>query len=280
MFKKTIIVITLLITLVVVSFHFIFVIPNKPNLITTSPNTSNDIYSCYQNSEPKALDVSDGLSLTVWNIYKQNRSHWQTELNKLTAGSDLVLLQEASMTDGLLLWVTSGQWESTRVNAFEAFEKSAGVLNLATHLPIEACAYTHEEPWLQLPKSALWSRYKLSNGEELAVINIHAVNFTFGTEDYEAQLKSLTKNLQKYRGPVIFAGDFNSWSEARFTVLKEALEKVGLAEVAFEPDNRTQFITGLVLDHVFYRGLELEKAKAPITDASDHNPMLVTFKAK
>ena len=96
MFKKTIIVITLLITLAVVSFHFIFVIPNKPNLITSSPNTSNDIYSCYQNSEPKALDVSDGLSLTVWNIYKQNRSHWQTELNKLTAGSDLVLLQEVS----------------------------------------------------------------------------------------------------------------------------------------------------------------------------------------
>ncbi|MEC7939521.1 MAG: endonuclease/exonuclease/phosphatase family protein [Pseudomonadota bacterium] len=280
MFKKTIIVITLLITLTVVSFHFIFVIPNKPNLITSSPNTSNDIYSCYQNSESKALDVSDGLSLTVWNIYKQNRSHWQTELNKLTAGSDLVLLQEASMTDGLRQWVTSGQWGSTRVNAFEAFEKSAGVLNLATHLPIEACAYTHEEPWLQLPKSALWSRYKLNNGEELAVINIHAVNFTFGTEDYKAQLKSLTDNLQNYRGSIIFAGDFNSWSEARFTVLTEELEKVGLAEVAFEPDNRTQFITGLVLDHVFYRGLEVEKAKAPMTDASDHNPMLVTFKAK
>ncbi len=60
----------------------------------------------------------------------------------------------------------------------------------------------------------------------------------------------------------------------------DALEQVGLMEVAFEPDNRTQFITGLVLDHVFYRGLEVEKAKAPITDASDHNPMRVTFKAK
>ncbi|MEZ8010893.1 MULTISPECIES: endonuclease/exonuclease/phosphatase family protein [Vibrio] len=280
MFKKTIIVITLLITLAVVSFHIIFVIPNKPNLITSSQNTSNDIYSCYQNSAPKAIDVSDGLDITVWNIYKQNRNNWQSELNKLSAGSDLVLLQEASMTEGLRQWVTSGQWGSTRVNAFEAFEQSAGVLNLATHLPIEACAYTHEEPWLQLPKSALWSRYLLSNGEELAVINIHAVNFTFGTEDYEAQIKSLTDNLQKYRGPVIFAGDFNSWSEARFAVLKDALEQVGLTEVAFEPDNRTQFMTGLVLDHVFYRGLEVDKAKAPITDASDHNPMRVTFKVK
>lgn len=63
MFKKVIIVITLLITLAVVSFHFIFVIPNKPNLITSSQGTSNDTYSCYQNSAPKAIDVSDGLTL-------------------------------------------------------------------------------------------------------------------------------------------------------------------------------------------------------------------------
>ncbi|MEZ9717244.1 endonuclease/exonuclease/phosphatase family protein [Vibrio cyclitrophicus] len=280
MFKKTIIVIAVLITLVVASFHLIFVIPQKPNLVTSSYSTSNDTYSCYQNSLPKSIDVSDGLSLIVWNIYKQNRNNWQNELNQLTEGSDLVLLQEARMTKELSQWVTSGQWGSTRVNAFEVFEQSAGVLSLATHLPIEACAYTHEEPWLQLPKSALWSRYQLSNGEELAVINIHAVNFTFGTEDYKAQLKSLTDNLQKYRGPVIFAGDFNSWSEARFAVLKEALEKVGLTEVVFDPDNRTQSMTGLVLDHVFYRGLEVEKAKAPITDASDHNPMRVTFKAR
>ncbi|MFA0704048.1 hypothetical protein AB4618_26640, partial [Vibrio sp. 10N.222.48.A8] len=115
MFKKTIIVITLLITLAVVSFHFIFVIPNKPNLIISSQSTSNDIYSCYQNSAPKAIDVSDGLDITVWNIYKQNRNNWQSELNKLSAGSDLVLLQEASMTEGLRQWVMSGQWGSTRV---------------------------------------------------------------------------------------------------------------------------------------------------------------------
>lgn len=280
MFKKITIVITLLVTFAVASFHLIFVIPSQPSLITSSQSISSDIYSCYQNSTPKAIDVSDGLSITVWNIYKQNRSNWQSELNKLSAGSDLVLLQEARVTNDFRLWVTSSQWGSIRVNAFEAFKQSSGVLNLATHLPIEACAYTHEEPWLQLPKSALWSRYLLSNGEELAVINIHAVNFTFGTVDYASQLNSLTDKLQQYRGPVLFAGDFNSWSKSRFTVLKDALEKVGLTEVDFDPDNRTQFMTGLVLDHVFYRGLEVEKAKAPFTNASDHNPMLVTFKVK
>ena len=261
----------------IASFKLIFKIPVQPNLVTSSPTISNDLYSCYQNPQPQAIDVSSGLNVTVWNIYKQNRENWRSALNSLTHESQLVLLQEASMSNEMQSWITSGLWGSNRVNAFEALNESAGVLNLASHLPIEACAYTHEEPWLQLPKSALWSRYQLSNGAQLAVVNIHAVNFTFGTEDYLQQLSTLTSALREYQGPVIFAGDFNSWSEARFEVLQKALGEVGLAEVAFNPDHRTQFVTGLVLDHIFYRGLTVRNAKAPKTDASDHNPMLVTF---
>lgn len=263
--------------LVFASFKLIFKIPAQPNLVTHSPTISNDVYSCYQNPLPQAIDVSNGLNVTVWNIYKQNRDNWRSALNALTNESQLVLLQEASMSEEMQSWITSGLWGSNRVNAFEAFNQSAGVLNLASHLPIEACAYTHEEPWLQLPKSALWSRYQLSNGEQLAVVNIHAVNFTLGTEDYVQQLSALTSTLREYRGPIIFAGDFNSWSEARFDALQKALNEVGLAEVAFSPDHRTQFVTGLVLDHIFYRGLTVRNAKAPESDASDHNPMQVTF---
>lgn len=55
------------------------------------------------------------------------------------------------------------------------------------------------------------------------------------------------------------------------------LASIGLQEVAFDPDHRTTFITGLPLDHVFYRGLVLKKAEAPKSDASDHNPLLVSF---
>ncbi|MDK9738572.1 endonuclease/exonuclease/phosphatase family protein [Vibrio sp. D404a] len=277
MLKKVLIGFVVGSAIIVASFKLIFKIPVQPNLVTSSPSISNDVYSCYQNPKPHAIDVSSGLKVTVWNIYKQNRENWRTTLNSLTNESQLVLLQEASMSEDMRKWIRSGLWGSNRVNAFEALNESAGVLNLATHLPIEACAYTHEEPWLQLPKSALWSRYQLSNGQQLAVVNIHAVNFTFGTEDYLQQLSALTSALREYRGPVIFAGDFNSWSEARFEVLQKALGEVGLAEVAFTPDNRTQFVTGLVLDHIFYRGLTVRNAKAPETDASDHNPMLVTF---
>ncbi len=60
-------------------------------------------------------------------------------------------------------------------------------------------------------------------------------------------------------------------------VIKQEISGLGLKEAEFSPDHRTEFLTGLVLDHVFYRGLTLEKAEAPSSGASDHNPLLVEF---
>lgn len=64
--------------LVFASFKLIFKIPAQPNLVTHSPTISNDVYSCYQNPLPQAIDVSNGLNVTVWNIYKQNRDNWRS----------------------------------------------------------------------------------------------------------------------------------------------------------------------------------------------------------
>ncbi|TOE88347.1 endonuclease/exonuclease/phosphatase family protein, partial [Vibrio parahaemolyticus] len=86
----------------------------------------------------------------------------------------------------------------------------------------------------------------------LAVINVHAINFTVGTEEYTSQLSALETLLKQHSGPIVFAGDFNSWSEYRITAMKQALREANLREVQFSPDHRTQFITGLPLDHVFY----------------------------
>ncbi|KJY82327.1 hypothetical protein TW81_14615 [Vibrio galatheae] len=233
---------------------------------------------CYQNTEAPQIDNKGQLNLTVWNIYKQNKSNWQESLTKLSQDKHLILIQEASMTDEFKQWIEQQGWFANLVDAFEVFDVAAGVLNLSASAPSKACAYTELEPWLRLPKSALYAVYPLSSGEELAVVNIHAVNFTYGTQEYSRQLKTLTDELSDHSGPIIVAGDFNSWSEERLVVMSAALSQLGLKEVVYQPDNRTQFITGLPLDHVFYRGLRLEKAEAPINDASDHNPILVNFR--
>ncbi len=261
----------------VVAYHSIFTIPPQPELVVESPSKIQKQYSCFDNAAPAPIATANGISVLVWNIYKQNKPNWRQALQEYAADTQLILLQEASMTGELKAWVANMGWGSNQVNAFEAFNTSAGVLSLAAQLPSKACGFTYTEPWLQLPKSALWTLYELDNGEQLAVINIHAINFTLGTEDYVKQLSVLTDKLALHDGPMIFAGDFNSWSESRMDVLKSELFKIGLAEVNFTPDNRTQFVSGLSLDHVFYKNLTLETAEAPITDASDHNPMKVHF---
>ncbi|MBW3694370.1 endonuclease/exonuclease/phosphatase family protein [Vibrio sp. T187] len=278
MFKKLFLFIVILSIGAVASHHLIFTIPNQTELVTASSLSEQKQYTCYQNTLAEPLDTSAGLGVLVWNIYKQNRPNWAQSLERFSKHSQIVLLQEASMTKELKGWIKQAEWGSNQVNAFEAFNTSAGVLSLAKTLPTQACGFTYTEPWLQLPKSALWTLYSLDNGETLAVVNIHAVNFTLGTEDYQSQLSVLTQKLSSHQGPMIFAGDFNSWSEARMDVLKAELTNVGLKEVAFNPDNRTQFVSGLPLDHVFYRDLALDTAEASITDASDHNPLLVRFR--
>ncbi|PAR33137.1 endonuclease/exonuclease/phosphatase family protein [Vibrio metoecus] len=267
----------LLVALAITAFFSIFTIPSQPELITIGHNQQGEPLLCYQNAHAQILDKSRQINLLVWNIYKQNRPSWQTELSLLSASQQLLLLQEANMNEGLKQWINDNGWDGTQTRAFEAFGEAAGVINLAKVMPMMACAYTQVEPWLRLPKSGIYARYRLSNQQELAVVNLHAVNFTYGTQEYQQQLTALFEELRSFSGPVIVAGDFNSWSEARMALVSANLASIGLQEVAFDPDHRTTFITGLPLDHVFYRGLVLKKAEAPKSDASDHNPLLVSF---
>lgn len=258
-------------------YKLVFNIPEHPQLITVGENSVGQPLVCYQDDNALPLDKQGQLSLLVWNIYKQNREGWSEELSRLSSDAQLLLLQEASLNTGLKQWLSEQGWEGNQVNAFKVMGESAGVINLARTTPNLACGYTEMEPWLRLPKSGIYARYPLSNGQVLAVVNLHAVNFTYGTNEYQLQLQALANELSQHTGPIIVAGDFNSWSEERMSVMKQVLTSLGLSEVGFSPDNRVRFISGLPLDHVFYRGLKLEKAKAPESDASDHNPLLLSF---
>lgn len=257
--------------------YWSFSVPESAALSDIHQSDSKKSIQCIEPSASEPLDNQGKLNILVWNIYKQNKSNWQVELENFSGDKQLVLLQEASMTAELKTWLNQSHWFGQQVDAFSAFDVTAGVLNLSGSAPSIACAYVEPEPWLRLPKSGIFARYPLSSGKELAVVNIHAVNFTYGTKEYERQVGKLVEGLRQHKGPIIVAGDFNSWSEKRMKALEVSLKSLNVEKVSFTPDYRTEFVTGLVLDHVFYRGLTLEKAEAPQTDASDHNPMLVEF---
>ncbi|MFH0256286.1 endonuclease/exonuclease/phosphatase family protein [Vibrio rumoiensis] len=267
-----------IVALGVISFNSIFTIPNQPQLISIDKQSSQSDWYCHQSEhQTSAIDINGRLNVLVWNIHKQADPDWQGALERFSDNRQLILLQEASLTEPFKQWVNQQSWGASYVNAFKVFGTSSGVVNLAAQLPNRACAYTSVEPWIQLPKSALYARYSLSNGQDLVVINVHAINFTIGTVEFTQQVERLKEAVDKHQGPLLIAGDFNTWSEARLKELRQIMQALQMKEVEFKPDHRRLFINDLAFDHVFYRDLNLKMAISPVTTASDHNPMLVSF---
>lgn len=263
---------------------FIFTVPTEPEFIelSSAPEQKSLQYKsgCAQFDVSAPIDRNGQLNVLVWNIYKQQKVDWKKALKALSEQSDLVLLQEASLTPELKTFVIDKSYSAELVRAFDVFDTSAGVLTLATEPASKVCAHTAIEPWLRLPKSALLSEYRLSNGENLMVVNLHAINFTLGTEDYKNQIEALSKEIEGHQGPLIVAGDFNTWSDARLNELILQTDLLSLKEVIFTPDERMRFMTGLPLDHIFYRGLKVKEAHSIKSNASDHNPLQVSFSLK
>jgi endonuclease/exonuclease/phosphatase (EEP) superfamily protein YafD len=270
----------LLATMTACGIFQVFDIPTSAQLISVTDNNPTDLeqnIQCKAFNNASNLDNDGDLTVLVWNIYKQKQDSLYEELEVRASDADLSLLQEVYLDDEYKKWLFLHDWVGQQVNAFESFEISSGVFNISKATPSKVCAEIMVEPWLQLPKSALFALYPLSSGQQLAVANLHSINFTFGTEEFKAQLSELKSRMDKHNGPILFAGDFNSWSKSRMRQLTSVMATLGLSQVTFEPDHRKKFITGLALDHVFYRDMKVKRAEAPLSDASDHNPLIVEF---
>ena len=240
---------------------------------------AHDADSCEIGPESTGAKASESLDpywieLLNWNIEKGGSADWGSELYELGVHADVLTLQEAPL-------VNPG-WEDHVVETFHAFapgystrRSPTGVMTVSTAVPLVQCNLSAREPWLRTPKATLVTEYALSGRyETLLVINIHAVNFTLGLQAFEAQLGAAADILERHDGPVIFAGDFNTWRQSRLTHLEVLIDSHGLAAVEFEDDDRKRFL-GHPLDHVYVRGLEVVAAETHETRASDHNPMRV-----
>jgi len=222
---------------------------------------------------------SDELSIVSWNIYKQQRPNWYSVLNKLVIDKHLILLQEAQTSPQLIDFVVSQHLVADQVPAIVFPQHASGVMTLARSHPIYCCPLREKEPLLRLPKSALITVYPLHNGRNLMIINIHAVNFSFGVDIYSRQLHNIGEHIKRHQGPVIFAGDFNTWSRQRINALKRFTRSLRMKEVNFGTDERN-IIFGYPLDYVFYRSLTLLDAEVIKTQSSDHNPISAKFSIK
>ena len=220
--------------------------------------------------DPNKIDVF------VWNIHKNRHPNALGDLVDMAGDMDLVLLQEASLAyspDGRLQ--KAAYWSFAP--GFRTAESLTGVMTISSVQPLAHCFIQVQEPWLRTPKAISITEFALSGSDEtLAVVNIHGVNFTIGVSDFEQQLEDIRVVIENHDGPVIVAGDFNTWNNGRVERLDHLSDQLGMTELVFAVDNRvTPFFH--TVDRVLVRGLRVIDATTQVVDSSDHNPLAVTL---
>lgn len=221
----------------------------------------------------------------VWNIYKARRRNWMDDFQALSADRDLVLLQEAVLkAPSDSLFTSSRRLEWTMARSFR--DPVSGVEHgVKTGAVARACSAhfylsRYTEPLSQTQKLLLATEYAMAPAaaqvETLLVLNMHAINFV-SVQKYVAQLDQLDTVLQRHSGPVILAGDFNTWSAQRLGHFLDVVLGAGLVEATMERRRRLAHLNRH-LDHVFFRGLELRTiASLSHIQSSDHAPITATF---
>lgn len=240
------------------------------------------------NSEAAALSQSsvdeenrfdpENISILNWNIHKNNADDWADDFKLFAADQDIVIIQEAHLNSQLRNILTQQDMHWSLNAAFYLREKPLGVLTASPIKPHYSCGYRTKEPIIRLPKSVLLHYYGIKGTEQsLLVGNIHSINFTLGTRSYQKQIDKLRKIAQKHSGPMIIAGDFNSWSDERRAIVDEMVAALSLKTCQLKNSNQVR-VFGKVIDLIFYRGLEAVAQDSSRVSTSDHNPIQIRFR--
>jgi endonuclease/exonuclease/phosphatase (EEP) superfamily protein YafD len=220
------------------------------------------------------------IRVASWNLHKEADAGWEGDLGRLAEQSDVLLIQEAEVSPQLRAVIERGRFSWLLSSAFEYRGLEYGVLTATRVPPLSACTLRAGEPLLRIPKAALITHYRLSGREAtLAVANLHAINFALGTDAYRAQLDAIADALADHRGPVIVAGDFNTWNDQRDEVVRALASRLSLTPVVFHVDERTRFM-GRIFDWVYARDVEVVGATAWPVGSSDHNPLAVSLRVR
>ncbi len=238
------------------------------------------------------------IKVLVWNIHKEGNSRdWVEDYGKIYEDKkpDIIILQEARLNTGLehalktgkeMGWIFSPNIEERNHDTY------SGVLTASKAKPHEQYSITTEglEPVVKTPKTSLITTYKLSPSNKLLlVVNIHGINLA-NLEKFKAQLFKVVNTVNVHKGPIIFAGDFNTRNEDRLSFLyRELGDKLGLEAVHFTKEDKKEvkhfIFSPIPLDHIFYssKNLEVKKNSPDVMEtikSSDHKALFVEFKVR
>ena len=271
-----------LLILVILVTSGCFSVSDQEQLLSSSREIRTDDPYCSGETTLATIEATlheTGFTLVSWNIYKENIDGWKKDLLALSNTSDLILLQEAYLTQALKQFLETNEQDWDMISAFRYRGIHAGVMTMGDIPSQASCAQRIKEPLAFLPKSSLITYYPIKNSQHtLLVANIHAINFTLGIEEFSEQLLQIKVVLARHKGPIVLAGDFNTWSDQREVALDQLIgaEELGLLKVEFV-SNIAKLVWGHRLDHIFFKGLKVINAEIIPVESSDHYPLKVQF---
>jgi endonuclease/exonuclease/phosphatase (EEP) superfamily protein YafD len=237
-------------------------------------NLYNDSTLSFGRPTPVQSLPGDKIRLFVWNIHKAADQRLPQDFSDLSFGADLALFQEFVSTPSFIknLVAANTEFEWTMAKSFQMFDFNfTGVATAYRVKPLgeEVIVSKVTEPITETPKTILLSVFSINGTyDTLLVANIHGINFV-GLETYKVQIRQLVEKLRQHQGPMIVAGDFNTWDPARIAFLQKVFTPLGLSKV------HTPVAGMLDLDHIFLRGLKANFVfDLSHIDSSDHAPLM------
>jgi len=231
------------------------------------------------------------ITLVTWNAQKGAHPQFTDDLAKLLAREqpDIVFLQEARAD---LIWLEQlGGYLANGWSYPWPGGTTVGVLTLSRIPPvwIEPVTTRYREFFVTAPKVSLIAEYPLPDGQSLLAVNVHLLNFErWGDLKIRDQLNDLKFLMKMHAGPIIVAGDFNTWNKKKLELVEDFTVELKLAEVMDFPAGRTtgdlnsEFFNSLIgihselpLDRIYCRGFSIDSARILPYESSDHKPIAV-----
>ena len=258
------------------------------------PGASASPLDLLTQDRPDTAPIPDRFTLINWNAQKGGDAQFIDDLEDIIErhDPDLMFLQEATedLTRTRLMaphFARGWRYPWPTGNVVGVMTASKAESKWVTPLKSRK-----REFGITVPKASLASRHALKDGQTLLAVNVHCLNFErWGTSGLADQLQDIRRIMQQHEGPILFAGDFNSWSERRYDLVLNIADELGLTEVdGFSVGRKTGdqgssllnralgIDESLPLDRVFYRGLMPEACDVLVYDSSDHSALMVTFR--
>jgi endonuclease/exonuclease/phosphatase (EEP) superfamily protein YafD len=221
------------------------------------------------------------LKALIWNIKKAQFVNWKEEFQKFSEGQDLILIQEAfnkELFTSTLSSIEGFLWNMGVSFLYRSYgDTPTGTIVGSTVEPtqVEVKHSPDLEPVVSTPKAITVVRYPVQQkNEELLVISVHGIN-VHTTGAFMRQMDDAVEAIRNHSGPVVFAGDFNTWNASRSGYLKKLCDELNLKDVEFINGHLRMKFRGYYLDHIFVRGVEVKHAEVKASNGSDHQPLFL-----